>query len=738
MLVATVKPNYIVYNNTSHQLSLWPCVMVNQLQSELSYVTATCLQQIAPGESKEVVFWHGEGVPTGGTTHALSLRESGKEAEETEWSIFISPNYVRYSFALPTSNSQEPFLPCVITTHEHESVTYIVIVHDPSPRLQIQNLCGAMVEVVASETNGVDAFPQSIPPGHQVTYEVPTLAKLYPAVYDEDIASDFEKQLQKTSKQVSLSFRVCRTHGEDENEGNLYTWSSPFPLTSDKDEVIDIPGMGSILVSTHRQGNTMSISLLPTGMVSSFQPVGKGATTLLGERKPLTFDGTITEFVLCLDDEASDPLMTNEVLRILGNDAELHYSSSAEDGTLINLAIRLLQVDNMSESSLGEFSVTVIPRAEHVVAAELIKSEPLPLVRFTVHYNPHIANLIDTFHVSFQPVTLQLEDSLLLKCKSLLQSYGLPGVLETESFTRSTTKLLVVPPSVLQEAERDASPLIISSLVIEPTSFYLNAKISLKVLLSCNDSSFQFSRYELRNVYSNFSEVSQTISAHYVSMIIMQIGWLLGSLELIGSPGTFIQSVGRGLRDLVKLPYEGLTRSPSLFIVGIGQGAASFFRQFSSGALGSVTNLASSISRNMERLSMDPHHVSFQERQRRERPATHFTSGLVTGISSFSLSLMSAVAGIVEQPMQSVHQMEASPTAFGATKSLLAGMGKGLIGAVAKPVGGAMELVSQTGQGLLHGTGLTQKLIHKAIELECYIGPIHRSNLPTTTTRCAG
>lgn len=735
MLVAAVKPNYIVYNNTSHQLSLWPCVMMNQPQSELLYVTATCLKQIAPGESKEVVFWDGEGVPTDGSTHALSLRESGKEAEETVWSIFISPNYVRYSFALPTSNSQELFSPCVITTHEHESVTYIVIAHDPSPRLQIQNLCGAMVEVAASETSGVDAFPQPIPPGHQVTYEVPTLAKLYPAVYDEDIATDFEKQLQKASQQVSLSFRACCTRGEDENEG---TWSSLFPLTSDKDKVIDIPGMGSILVSTHRQGNTQSISLLPTGMVSSFQPVGKGATTLSGEKKALTFDGTITEFVFCLDDEASDPLMINEVLRIIGNDAELHYSSSAEDGTIIHLAIRSLHVDNMSESSLGEFSVTVIPRAEHVVVAELIKSEPLPLVTLTVHYNPHTANLIDAFNASFQPVTLQLEDSLLLKCKSLLHSYGLPGVLKTESLTCGTTKLLVVPPSVLQEAERDASPLIISSLVIEPTSFFLNAKISLKVLLSCNDSSFRFSRYELRNVYSNFSEVSQTISAHYISMIIMQIGWLLGSLELIGSPGTFIQSVGRGLRDLVKLPYEGLTRSPSLFIVGIGQGAASFFRQFSSGALGSVTNLASSISRNMERLSMDPDHVSFQERKRRERPATHFTSGLVTGISSFSLSLMSAVAGIVEQPMQSVHQMEASPTAFGATKSLLAGMGKGLIGAVAKPVGGAMELVSQTGQGLLHGTGLTQKLIHKAIELDCYTGPIHRSNLPTTTTRCAG
>lgn len=735
MLVAVVKPNYIVHNNTPHQLSFRPHVMMNGT----SDVTTTCLQQIPSKETKEIVFWYQESLPINGTAHALSFSASEQEMEEKEWSIFIPLSYVRRSFALPTCNPQDPYSPCLLTTHEHDDVTYIVVTHDSSPRLQIQNLCGAKVEVVGSEMKGVDASPQPIPPGHQVTYELPTLAKLYPAVYDEDIATNFEKQLLKASKQASLNIRLCSTNEEEATKMGGNVWSSPLSLNSEEDQIIDIPGMGSTLVSTYRQGNTQFLSLLPTGMVSSFQPMGMGATASPILRDALRFDGTLAELVVCLDDELSDPSIVSEVLRMITNDAELHYSTSARDGTLIDLAVGSVRVDNMAESSSGEFVVTLLPRAEHTATAELIKSEPLPLVRFSIRYNPHTVKLIDSLWISFQPVTVQVEDSLLHKCKSLLESYGLPGVLKAEVLNYVTvTEQLALPPTVLQEAERDASPLSISSLVIEPTAFYLNAKISLKVLLSCSDSPFRFSRYELKNVYSSLSEVSQTIVAHYVSSIFMHTGWLLGSLEIIGSPGTFIQSVGTGLRDLVTLPYEGLTRSPSLFILGIGQGAASFVRQFSSGALGSVTKFASSMSRNMERLSMDPNHMYYQDQQRRERPATHFTSGLATGVSSFSLSLLSAVAGVVEQPMQSVNQMEVPPSALGATKSLLAGVGKGLIGAVAKPVGGAMELVSQTGQGLLHGTGLSQQLVHKALKLESYTGPVHRRNLTTTATRCAG
>jgi vacuolar protein sorting-associated protein 13B len=62
------------------------------------------------------------------------------------------------------------------------------------------------------------------------------------------------------------------------------------------------------------------------------------------------------------------------------------------------------------------------------------------------------------------------------------------------------------------------------------------------------------------------------------------------------------------------------------------------------------------------------------------------------------------VAGVVDQPIQGIQR--ANDVRQAAT-GVLTGVGKGLLGVVTKPIGGAMELLSQTGQGILQGTGLT-------------------------------
>lgn len=44
----------------------------------------------------------------------------------------------------------------------------------------------------------------------------------------------------------------------------------------------------------------------------------------------------------------------------------------------------------------------------------------------------------------------------------------------------------------------------------------------------------------------------------------------------------------------------------------------------------------------------------------------------------------------------------------GKAKGVISGVGKGIMGVFTKPIGGAAELVSQTGYGILHGAGLSQ------------------------------
>lgn len=78
-----------------------------------------------------------------------------------------------------------------------------------------------------------------------------------------------------------------------------------------------------------------------------------------------------------------------------------------------------------------------------------------------------------------------------------------------------------------------------------------------------------------------------------------------------------------------------------------------------------------------------------------------------------------AVAGLADQPLQVLMSTsEAGEIEEGAgrtTRKVVGGVSRALVGAVTKPIGGVAELVSQTGLGLLHGTGLVTLPQHRRL-----------------------
>ena len=77
--------------------------------------------------------------------------------------------------------------------------------------------------------------------------------------------------------------------------------------------------------------------------------------------------------------------------------------------------------------------------------------------------------------------------------------------------------------------------------------------------------------------------------------------------------------------------------------------------------------------------------------------------GFQNAFGSLGMSLLGAVAGIVDHPIQNV---TAATNTSDAIKGMFTGLAKGMVGAVTKPIGGAMEFVSQASQGILQGSGL--------------------------------
>lgn len=115
---------------------------------------------------------------------------------------------------------------------------------------------------------------------------------------------------------------------------------------------------------------------------------------------------------------------------------------------------------------------------------------------------------------------------------------------------------------------------------------------------------------------------------HYLSGAIFGAGWVVGSLELLGSPGALARAMGTGLKDFVSMPCYGLIQGPWAFLKGVTHGSASLMKHVTAGTLQSVTKLASSVARNLDRLTLDEEHLRRTEEQRRQKPQG-FTQGFL-------------------------------------------------------------------------------------------------------------
>lgn len=251
---------------------------------------------------------------------------------------------------------------------------------------------------------------------------------------------------------------------------------------------------------------------------------------------------------------------------------------------------------------------------------------------------------------------------------------------------------------------------MVTKFNINPLTLHLSIHTSRAISLSADESVLTLSPLSLSHVYSNWNEFSHIIGSYYTLSLLSQAGWILGSLDLIGSPMLLFNKIRSGVTDFLSLPYEGITLGPGFFIMGLGQGMASLVSGVTGGILRSVTNFASGVGENFEKLSLDPEHVNYQETLRRSRGqrSQYLGAGLVTGVSSFGMSVVSAVAGVVEQPLSSIHQT-IDGSSMGYTKSILSGVGKGLLGVVTKPVGGALQLVSYTGHEIINSVGFKSR-----------------------------
>ncbi|KAM4581445.1 intermembrane lipid transfer protein VPS13B isoform 3-T3 [Odontesthes bonariensis] len=610
----------------------------------------------------------------------------------------------------------------VLTYQEHLGVTYITLNEDPCPRMLIHNKCPVplLLKENVKETPRTEVYCRPLPPNCSLHHELYYHFSSFPECKQKEMLPTL---LLKTTSDQSTT-----------------EWTDPVDINCLGTQVVFLPGFGCLYIDVSYVKGTLVLSLAPEGSMDA-------VTNQHSRSSELSFRVLLSEASLVLSDDITSPTGSVELLRLTltklllclapaptslpyelpADSAEgaAPISALMSDMSLIEVYCSSLQVDNQlyNRASFhfpvllcqdqrggaepeGVWSSDTNP-AESPEALEGFKRSCFLQLRMTLDGDRCTLEEV-TFQL--QPARVYLEDTFVYYIKTLFYTY-IPerAVASTESKRgKELGPAPILPEQVLQSVQALVRPMRLQRLTIQPINLLVSIHASLKLYIASDHTPLSFSVFERGPLCTTARQLVHALAMHYAAGALFRAGWVVGSLEILGSPASLVRSIGNGVSDFFRLPYEGLTRGPGAFVSGVSRGTTSFVKHISKGTLTSITNLATSLARNMDRLSLDEEHYTRQEEWRRQLPES-LGDGLRQGLSRLGISLLGAIAGIVDQPMQNFQRnWEMQSSAGSKAKGVISGVGKGIVGVFTKPIGGAAELVSQTGYGILHGAGLWQ------------------------------
>ncbi|XP_051791807.1 intermembrane lipid transfer protein VPS13B-like isoform X3 [Erpetoichthys calabaricus] len=654
---------------------------------------------------------------------SAASRAAGTGGLSDCWSL---PAPIRQDF--PRQSVAVPIQPCmesefctraiILTKQEHLGVDYILLKEDPSPRMIITNRCSVpfLLKENLRDSPKFNIHCRTLLSNSSVHYELYHHASSFPDCKSKD----------------TLPSILLKTPCADKED-----WSNAIDINCPGTQVVFLTGYGCLYVDVLHHCSTVTLILSPKGRAEA------AITTFPRAMKPVVaFRVLFSEVGLVVRDDITNHKVSTELLRLTLAKILLNMTPAPESSKFsppefsvvasevlselytLEVCIGSLQLDNQLYNRASfHFPVLLCQEQKADITQWTRDSNPALSLRGLQEYREscfmqvclmlsHTCSFaygVDEVTFELKPARLYVEDTFVYYIKTLFHTYipdrllhGNPGKVSGSS------AWLQCPEQVEQSLRALVHPVKLQKLTLQPVNLLVSIHASLKLYIASDHTPLSFSVFERGPIFTTARQLIHALVMHYAAGALFRAGWVVGSLEILGSPASLVRSIGNGIADFFRLPYEGLTRGPGAFVSGVSRGTTSFVKHISKGTLTSITNLATSLARNMDRLSLDEEHYNRQEEWRRHLPES-LGDGLRQGLSRLGISLLGAIAGIVDQPMQNFQRTsETQGSAGSKAKGVISGVGKGIVGVFTKPIGGAAELVSQTGYGILHGAGLCQ------------------------------
>nr|XP_009674278.1 PREDICTED: vacuolar protein sorting-associated protein 13B isoform X3 [Struthio camelus australis] len=653
----------------------------------------------------------------------LSFSPGGCADSSEVWSLpaMIKQEFPRQSVAVPLGVCNASGFctrAIALTYQEHLGVTYLTLTEDPSPRIIIHNRCSVslLVKENFKDTPKFEVYCRKIPAECSVHHELYHQISSYPDCKTRDLLPSILLKVMSSDELV--------------NE-----WSDFVDINNQGTQIVFLTGFGYVYVDIAHQCGTIVITLAPEGRAG---PVEIDLNR--SQEQTLLLKMFISQLSLAVFDDITNHKVSSELLRLTADNVFFHMAPAASylrplshdlqrdtvEGLPQFYSLQMycedLQLDNQLYSKSNFHFAVLLCQGEKNetmqwsrVSNLIVSNKDLEdykencFIKLCIALSEEEKFMFHINDLSFElkPARLYVEDTFVYYIKTLFDTYLPQNKAVCQSVNTADTTL-ILPEQVREHARALVKPVKLRKLTIQPVNLLVSIHASLKLYIASDHTPLSFSVFERGPIFTTARQLIHALAMHYAAGALFRAGWVVGSLEILGSPASLVRSIGNGIADFFRLPYEGLTRGPGAFVSGVSRGTTSFVKHISKGTLTSITNLATSLARNMDRLSLDEEHYNRQEEWRRQLPE-NLGEGLRQGLSRLGISLLGAIAGIVDQPMQNFQKIsEAQASAGHKAKGVISGVGKGIMGVFTKPIGGAAELVSQTGYGILHGAGLSQ------------------------------
>ncbi|KAJ7706184.1 vacuolar protein sorting-associated protein 13 [Mycena rosella] len=400
-----------------------------------------------------------------------------------------------------------------------------------------------------------------------------------------------------------------------------------------------------------------------------------------------------------------------EVIYVSLNALKFEYTNSAV-AQAVNLSCGTLQIDNQLHDALYPVILqpTPIPKESNGTTA-------LPTMQASVIWlkdQEHGVLFVKYCSILLQALTIEADEDLLFSIYDLTQikgaswEEGVPDVLiQNEGEILEPKDTAVGEHLYFEVLELQPIKLSLSFMRTERVSAEekLSIRNPLAVVINAvtmavgniNDAPLEMNALAIKDMRLTMPELQNRIAYHYRQDVLRQLYRILGSADFIGNPVGLFTNVSSGVADIFYEPFNGVVMHGNKELgIGIAKGAASFVKKTVFGVTDSMTKFTSSVGKGLSAATFDSEYQTRRRLAQRRNKPRHAIYGVTAGGEALASSVASAMEGVLMKPIEGAE----SEGAFGFFK----GVGKGLVGAVTKPVVGVFDLAANVSEGIRNTT----------------------------------